>query len=48
MGVGPFCLEGRRTLTLIGQTRGARDQAIAHCMDEIDAILAREHDAERR
>jgi hypothetical protein len=35
-------------LTLIGQTRGARDQAIAHCMDEIDAILALEHDAERR
>ena len=32
-------------LTLIGQVRGTRDQAIDHCKIEIDAILAREDDA---
>jgi len=28
-------------LTLIGQAGGTRDQAVAHCMAEIDAMLAR-------
>jgi hypothetical protein len=30
-------------LTLIGQAGGTRDQAIAHCMAEIDAMLEREN-----
>ena len=29
-------------LTLIGQARGTRDQAIAYCTTEIDCLLARE------
>jgi hypothetical protein len=29
-------------LTLIGQARGIRDQAVAYCMAEIDAMLERE------
>ena len=29
-------------LTLIGQARGTRDEAIAYCATEIDGLLARE------
>ena len=29
-------------LTLVGQTRGTRDEAIDYCMVEIDGLLARE------
>ena len=32
-------------LTLIGQARGTRDDAITHCKTEIDAMLARESDS---
>jgi hypothetical protein len=32
-------------LILIGQARGTRDEAIAHCQTEIDAMLARENDS---
>jgi hypothetical protein len=35
-------------LTLVGQAQGTRDQAIAHCMAEIDAMFAREHRSEKR
>ena len=34
-------------LTLIGQARGTRDQAIAYCTTEIDGLLAREDAAVR-
>jgi hypothetical protein len=35
-------------LTLVGQAQGTRDQAIARCMAEIDAMLAREDRSEKR
>jgi hypothetical protein len=32
-------------LTLVGQLRGTREQAVDHCKVEIDAMLAREQTA---
>jgi hypothetical protein len=46
VGVWRWTILPRRAsdLTLIAQARGTRDEAIAHCKTEIDALLAREYD----